>query len=330
MALDFRSGYDRFVAGDEEAHARATLAEMQGRISRGPSSALGVASEASPEQVRAAFLTLTKQFHPARFGRMSSDVQRLSNEVFLGIKSAHEAMMRALGAPMRSGLGSGPRTGTIPVLTAEGSSRTPAGPNPVLRGRGTTSQPPLGRPQSPTPSRTMTPARAGSPTNPVTSRTATGTPSAPHSTPPLGVRIATPPATRPGTPPTARPGTPPIRPASPPLLPPKPAIHDADTIRGTGAQQRTAPVFDERIELQQALDLMAAKNWLAARQAMHALAARVPQSKQYRALLCYTRGREAQATGRGEEAALEFQRALQLDPELSQAKSALAELLRRR
>ena len=67
--------------------------------------------------------------------------------------------------------------------------------------------------------------------------------------------------------------------------------------------QRTAPVFDERSELQAALDLMAAKNWSGARQALHALAARVPQSKQYRALLCYTRGREAQAAGRGDEAA---------------------------
>ena len=65
---------------------------MQARISsQGPSVALGMEdSGATPESVRAAFLTLTKQFHPARFGRMSTEIQRLSNEVFLGIKAAHE------------------------------------------------------------------------------------------------------------------------------------------------------------------------------------------------------------------------------------------------
>lgn len=88
--------------------------------------------------------------------------------------------------------------------------------------------------------------------------------------------------------------------------------------------------FDERTALEQAIELVNAKNWVAARQALHTLAARVPQSKHYRALLCYTRGREAQAANRSDEALLEFQRALQLDPELAQAKLALSEIQRRR
>ena len=39
--------------------------------------------------------------------------------------------------------------------------------------------------------------------------------------------------------------------------------------------------------------------------------------------------REAQAAGKGEEAVMELQRALQFDPDLGQAKTALAEVLRR-
>jgi 3-methyladenine DNA glycosylase/8-oxoguanine DNA glycosylase len=46
--------------------------------------------------------------------------------------------------------------------------------------------------------------------------------------------------------------------------------------------------------------------------------------------LCYTRGREAQEAGKREEAMMEMQRALQLDPDLGQAKSALEELMHRR
>src|SRR5438067_1263047 len=94
--------------------------------------------------------------------------------------------------------------------------------------------------------------------------------------------------------------------------------------------QHTAGVFDERAQLQQALDLMKASDYRAAREALHALAARVPQSRQYRALLCFARGREAHVANRFDDAALEYQRALQLDPELTQAKQALADAQRRR
>ncbi len=139
---------------------------------------------------------------------------------------------------------------------------------------------------------------------------------------------------------SARPGTP--RDPAAPVAP----LADTNTARGIAIPvqktadaarvgvavpvQKTAPVFDEQAELKQALDHMTAKNWVGARNVLHGLAARVPASKQYRALLCYTRGREAQAAGKGEEAAMELQRALQLDPDLALAKSALAELLRRR
>lgn len=247
------------MAGADEARARATLVEMQSRISLGPHAALGIGEGASPEQVRAAFLTLTKTFHPARFGRMSPDVQRLSNEVFLGIKGAHETLLKMLGVPSRAS------------ATGSGSFARSTSPPPE---RTTQRMPALARPV----------------------------------TPPFGVKVGGVP--RQGTPPQPDSGR--VTATMPPV------------------SQQPQPTVDERLELKRALDLMSARSWSAARQAMTSLAARVPTSKHYRALLCYTRGREAQAAGKGEEAVMELQRALQFDPELGQAKQALAELLRKR
>lgn len=248
------------MAGTDEARARATLVEMQSRISSGPHAALGVGEGATPEQVRAAFLALTKTFHPARFGRMSPEVQRLSNEVFLGIKGAHETLLKLLGVPSRA--------------PATGSGSFPRSASPPLE-RTTQRMPPIARPM----------------------------------TPPFGVRVVAG-APRPGTPPQPDTGR-----ITVPLAP---------------VAQVPVQSVDERLELQRALELMSTRSWNAARQAVTSLAARVPTSKHYRALLCYTRGREAQAAGKGEEAVMELQRALQFDPDLGQAKQALAELLRKR
>jgi len=90
--------------------------------------------------------------------------------------------------------------------------------------------------------------------------------------------------------------------------------------------QKTTPVFEERAAFQQALALLQARNWAGARQALETLVTMVPKSKQYRALVCLARGREAQSTGRAEEAFLEYQRALQLDPDLELVQQAVVEL----
>jgi hypothetical protein len=121
---------------------------------------------------------------------------------------------------------------------------------------------------------------------------------------------------RPSTPGGSRPGTPPS---------PQP---NPDTVRHAGLPKE--PPFDERAALRESLMLLNEQNWTGARMVLHNLAARVPASKNYRALLGYARGREAQAAGRIDDASLEYQRALQLDPELSLAKAALAEVQRRR
>ena len=142
-------------------------------------------------------------------------------------------------------------------------------------------------------------------------------------------------AGRPFTPPSEGQNQPP-RPTgvlTPPTQPPRP---QADSFNPPTVRNVPMPPpgrtddFDEAAAFRDAAALMEQKNWQAARLALHALAARVPQSKHYRAWLCYARGREAYLAGRPEDAILEMQRALQLEPDLAHAKHALAELQRRR
>ncbi len=424
---------------------------MQFRIAEGPTSTLGIGEIVTPEEVRSAFLALTKQYHPARFGRLSVEIQKLSNEVFLGIKGAHDHMLKALGS---STIASRGRQG-IPVAQhgADGTSRTNAirgsqsiprvegitpptlrdgrSSSPAIGGTPTRSTPAMGvpiqrpttgtlptvqRPAEPTrptgavpahrPSGSIPIQRPGTPPVTVESTTRFGTPVPPATQPGVGpppgagtlARPGTPPVTRPSTPvppgtqpatagssqrmmrvrtatgstlnvpanqvrsdrassqpssrtmpPVARPAdalpprptpgmTPPTqRPApgafTPPTQPPRPDNFNPPTVRnvptpaGLSAGQGG---FDEAGAFREATALLEKKDWTSARQALHALAARVPQSKVYRAWLCYARGREAYIAGRPQDAILEMQRALQLEPDLAHAKHALTELQRRR
>jgi hypothetical protein len=136
--------------------------------------------------------------------------------------------------------------------------------------------------------------------------------------------------------PVQRPGTPPHRPGTPPQranTPSRPPSRDSTTKMSRTQTQplpKAAAAFDERLALREALMSLNEKNWSAAKASLSTLAVKVPHSKQYRSLLCYARGREADAAGRGDEALLEYQRALELDPQLELAKQAMAELTRRR
>ena len=144
MALARSSGYDLCVAGQDEAQARATLLAMQARL-RDPHDALGLSGSATPAEVRSAFLALTKRFHPARFGRMPAEIQRLANEVFLGLRAAHDALSRpAIKSTRQSGSMPilQPRTttrpmGTPPATTPPATTRT-SGPTQPQPRAGTT------------------------------------------------------------------------------------------------------------------------------------------------------------------------------------------------
>jgi len=70
--------------------------------------------------------------------------------------------------------------------------------------------------------------------------------------------------------------------------------------------------------------------WEAARTLLLGLTARHPTISRYHAMLAFVRGREAQLARRLDEARVELTHALQLDPDLDVAKTALAELFTRR
>jgi len=78
------------------------------------------------------------------------------------------------------------------------------------------------------------------------------------------------------------------------------------------------------------IELLGKSQWEAARTILGGLATRSPQVARYRALLAYSRGREAQLEQRIDVARVELEQALQIDPELQLAKTALGELFTRR
>ena len=272
------AGYDSDVAGLDEARARSTLADMQERLARGPIVALGLTSSSTPEQARAAFLQLTKHYHPVRFGRMAVDVQKLANEVFLSLRAAHDSVIKSLRRP----------TGPIPPAPA-----TPAAP---------ASGPASGRGQA-LPFRVVRPPSHDTGERPL-------------------VPVASPGAS-PGVPPAPVSG--PRAAVTRPAAPAAPGARAPTAVRPTGS----APPATARDEAA-VLDLLQRQQWDQARTALHQLSARDPSSKRVRALEAYARGREAQLDRRLDDARVELQDALELDPDLQVAKTALTELFTRR
>lgn len=255
------AGYDSAVAGLDEARARSALADMQERLARGPIAALGLTASSTPEDARAAFLQLTKSFHPVRFGRMATDIQKLANEVFLALRAAHDSVARTL--------------------------RRPTSPIPPVNGRGQALPPRPARPQSQD----------------------------------TGERPVVPPSAPPASASGPRPAV--ARPAAPAAA--VPASRTPSAVRPIGS----APPVTARDEAA-VLDLLQRQQWDQARTALHQLSARDPSSKRIRALEAYARGREAQLDRRLDDARVELQDALELDPDLQVAKTALTELFTRR
>lgn len=310
------ASYDSQVAGIDEASARRVLAAMQDRLARDPSGALGLGPNATIEQLRTAFLELTKQFHPVRFGRMAVDIQKQSNEVFLALRAAHDSLNKTLRR----------RSGPIPTVGVTSASSSGQVSHPQA-------QPRSGAPATAS-STNATNARPGSqpPIKPATARTTTGSDSseraAIQSSPSSGVKAmpgkqsAPAAASRPG------PSTPvPLR-TSVGTAQPRSAEPSGGTARAAAAKHTGAggaPINEAGV-----IDLLQRQQWDQARSALHQLAARDPSSKKIRALTCYARGREAQLSGRIDDARVELQDALDLDPDLMLAKTALTELFTRR
>lgn len=266
------AGYDSDVAGLDEARARSVLADMQDRLARDPGAALGIPAGATVDDVRSAFLELTKQFHPVRFGRMAVDVQKMANEVFLSLRAAHDALAKAL----RRQSGPIPRP---PALTSVQPAPLPVAP----AGTGRTAQALPPRP----------PVRPGSPNE-------------------TGERAPVQP------PPTTGPRAP-VRP--PVATPARPGAGRPAAVLAPAA----APASEAVV-----IDLLQRQQWDQAKTALHQLQAREPSSKRIKALMSYARGREAQLEGRVDDARVELHDAVDMDPGLQLAKTALTELFTRR
>jgi len=211
MVQSRAAGYDVPVAGIDEASARSVLAAMQARLARDPAAALGLAANATAGDVRVAFLQLTKQYHPVRFGRMALDIQRLSNEVFLALRAAHDALAKAS------------RRSSGPIPTPRGPSASGSQVQPPM------SAPPPVSPGAPAPHARplqLLPQRAVRP--PGSSESGERPPVPPRAmTPALGVKV-----------PTVRPSGP--QPVSRPSLP----------VRQTGGHPVVVPAVDEATVLE--------------------------------------------------------------------------------
>jgi hypothetical protein len=310
------------LVGPDELRARQLLLEMQERLSRDPYDALGLKSSDAAE-VRRAFLHLTKTYHPARFARMSPEIQRLSNEVFLGLRAAHDTMSRQqvkVPAP-RS-------TGAIPIVRAPSASgRPPSGTLPTLRP--TPSASPPAAPAA-TPPRAASGPVARTTTSPLAARPGAGSP--PTATAPS-------PAARPSQPPASAQTTQPMRPmgnppsrmptsSPPPAMVPTPS--GSARVPTTGARAAGAAGGGPDGDLVAVHQLLAEDRLSDARVRLEALVTRQPNVPAYQALIHYTKGREAQLARRIDEARVELMDALQLDPDLQLAKTALGELFTRR
>lgn len=292
---------------------------MMDRLSRDPYEALGLTGSPNVAQIRSAFLQKTKQFHPARFARMATDIQKLANEVFLSLRAAHDTLARPQVKAVK-------QSGVMPVLQRPPAApASPASPTASRTGAIPVSRPPTG---------TGSTQRLG--TVPATGSQAIRTPSAP-STQPLRPMSAQ--ASQPIRPIRDEPS----RPARMPAASPPPAVGARRATPSAGVRSVTprpaAPppaspaaggAGDGAPELAPILALLEQNQFAVARAALEVLAAQAPGVVRYRALIAYSKGREAQLAGDTGGARVELMEALQLDPDLQLARIAQAELFSRR
>lgn len=322
-----------------EHQARQLLAAMAERIGSGPHAALGVDVAATPGEIRTAFLELTKTYHPARFGRMSSETQKFANEVFLGLRGAHDALAKPTRAPTQQL----PRAGTGPIATVRQTGAVPTLARPAVGSAG------ISRPTQSLPVQAPPSSASGSGPRPSPMPVRTSQQLPPQRTQPIPGGQA---PTRPTPPPPAtlaqsagRAASPQVgtRPVPTSRLATNAAVAQPATASSTVRFARPAesppaprplapgtspPPSDPQLVV--ILDLLAKRQWDAARIQLDALAAKHPGSPRPQALQAFARGRRAQLEQRLDEARIELDRALQLDPDLQPAKAALAELFTRR
>jgi tetratricopeptide (TPR) repeat protein len=82
-----------WLSADDDTVRQKLQAALRHAQSAGtPSEILG---SPQPTQYRAAFLQITKTYHPNRFARRPEDIRRLANEVYILLKEAYESVKEA-------------------------------------------------------------------------------------------------------------------------------------------------------------------------------------------------------------------------------------------
>ncbi len=297
------------AVGPDEARARETLLAMMDLLARDPYEAMGLKGSPDAAQLRSAFLQATKRFHPAKFARMSAETQKLSNEVFLSLRNAYDTLTRPLvkqgGAPtpVAAGVPASAARSSSPVISGQRMPTPPPGPSTPVR-----PTPPAGAPVTPA-------ARSTGGTTPPAGRPSVLRPS------PLaaGARPA-----------SHNPTAPPGGAASRAQAPSGSTSTSASTSASPPSRASAPSIPTAERELAPIVELLNQQQFAVARAALEVLAAKAPDVARYRALIAYSRGREAQLERRMDEARVELMDALQIDPELQLAKTALAELFTRR
>jgi hypothetical protein len=328
------------VAGFDEAQARAALTTMLERLAKGPFVTLGIDPSATAEDVRQAFLTLTKRYHPAKFARMSGELQRQANEVFLQIRGAHDTIARSLPKASK-------RTPVMRHVTpSQGLPLEPAGTGRSTPPRGLTmpnarapsaplARPPVARPPQPgAPIRPQvahgTEPRPRTPSNGAPERPTPNPLRPTHNNDASSSRIVADPKAapsrlgsgpRPIVQPPPRAPTPAFGVRTPPVTPPKP--------QKTQQVPIVTPQVDETAELAAGQELMRRGEWRAARVTLQALANKVSASRYYRAMLAYAKAKETPTDRLVDEAIAELERFVQTEPSNAMAKAALSDLRRK-
>jgi hypothetical protein len=322
----------------DDAAAQLALRAALERLEAAPFVFLGVPADATPSQARAAFLGLTKQYHPAKYARFSPDTVRLANEVFLALKRVCDGLMR-------------PRAGQSPRLASAPTASAPVAAPSVSSAIPRTSAA-IPRTSAAIPRTASSPVPTSPAAIPRTSAAIPRTSSSPvprtapaTRPPPVGMRppgtsgpipvqrsaaaIGHARTTTPmrGVPQTGR--TPRIV-GSPGGAATTPAGATAAVAQAVPAATTRIPRLDvgdnERGHFEQGLELLRRRMWSDGERLFTQLSVAVPTDKRYRAYRDYARGRIAQDLGRHDEARTEWQRALALDPTLAAARAALEQL----
>ncbi len=319
MTAGANNGVDWTRTGDAEVRSR--LEDELERLRACDSfAALGLGYDANDRQVRAAFLRITKTYHPNRFARRNPEIFRLANEVFLRMNKAYSRLSstsKRLREISRLGVGRHTLVGSREPVREDAPEPAPSpagnekprapGTNPSLRSKTPGTNPSL---------RSKTPG-----TNPSLRSKAPGT----------NPSLRSP---APGTNPSLRsrtPGTSPGQPTPPVEIDLRRATATARRIRraGTGRHQLATPPPEETdwtSVFRRAKAKLETGAYSAAHEEFKQLAVRDPGNKSYRVYMHYARGRELQAAEQADRARAEYNRALALDAHFAPARAAIESL----